>query len=150
MSMNRIDEEILLNQLAQGLVDLESGLRRFCALDGDKKQELLRNLSVMTQQAGARFEDVPLAIEKAKLKATYTPCVQLTSGSALKEQLSRALQLPTSEYEKLFRLLLALLQIADNRRQQKCGQNCSHWWHRNLADTMTLASIREEYAKGNL
>ena len=104
----------------------------------------------MTLQAGAREEDISLAITKSKLRATYTPCVLLSKGR-LKEQMAKLLKLPPSEFIKAFFLLISLLAIADARRYCKyCQDGCSHWWHRDLSERKILDEIWHDFQQSIL
>jgi hypothetical protein len=54
----------------------------------------------------------------------------LLKKGRLKFQVAKLLKLPHAERERSFRLLLALFQIADERRRSTaCLNSCSHWWH---------------------
>jgi hypothetical protein len=126
------EESKFLNSIAQGACPIEDGKDWFQDLSPEKQLEVLREISVYIQQAGARETDVPEAIEKAKMKKTFTPCVILLNGR-LKMQLAKVLNLPAVEYPKAFPLLLSLLSIADKRRRNnQCKESCSHWWHQPL------------------
>lgn len=126
------DSDIRINRLAQGLESIEAGLIWFRNLGSAKQGEVLRTIASFITQAGAREEDVPTAIERSSLRATYTPIVLLSRGS-LKMQLPKVVNLPLEEREKAFRLLIALLAIADERRRRTtCANGCSHWWHQDL------------------
>ena len=122
-------EKVRLNRLAQSLEGMGSGETWFRSCSSEKSRELLWALGSYVQQSGAVPADLGTAIEKAKLKATHTPCVLLSKGP-LKIQLAKGLALPASEHVKVFRLLVALLGIADGRRRrEKCSGGCDHWWH---------------------
>ena len=141
--MNLADE-ITINQIQQELISQEDAKNWFLSFPTAGQQDILQRLSYMTIQAGAREEDVSLAITKSKLRATYTPCVLLSKGR-LKEQMAKILKLPDSESIKTFFLLISLLAIADARRYDKyCQDGCSHWWHRDLSDRKILDEIRRE------
>jgi hypothetical protein len=146
---NRLELEIWLNQVRQRVIGVEDAVGAFSSLAQGVQKTVLQTLSHMALQAKPEDGDVALAIASAKLKPTFTPCVLLESRR-LNEAIAKALQLPCSEYEKLFRLLLALHDIADKRRLDSCGEGCQHWWHADLADTPTLDEIRREYARGTL
>ncbi|MEU5416165.1 DUF5958 family protein [Streptomyces clavifer] len=62
---------------------------------------------------------------------THTPAVLISRGR-IDEQLGKVAGLaPVEERRKAFRLLIALLTIADARRRKRfCSGGCSHWWHR--------------------
>ncbi|WP_433931902.1 DUF5958 family protein [Sorangium cellulosum] len=121
--------EDLLNQLAQGLVTKEEGHRWFSGLAEGEQRDVLGKLWFFAAQAGARESDVDVAIARAQLKPSFTPCALLRNGR-LKIQAAKVLGLPLAEHEKSFRLLSALFQVADERRRkEECKDGCSHWWH---------------------
>ena len=139
-----LTDEITINQIQQELISQEDAKNWFLSFPNEGQQDILQRLSYMTIQAGAREEDVSLAITKSKLRATYTPCVLLSKGR-LKEQMAKILKLPSSEFIKTFFLLISLLAIADARRYDKyCQDGCSHWWHRDLSDRKILDEIQRE------
>ena len=146
---NRLEYEIILNQVRQHVIGMEQAIAWFTSLPPDEQKAVLQILNYMTLQAGANSSDVQLAIENARLKATYTPCVLLARGN-LNASMAKALQLPNSEHCKLFRLLLALYEIADKRRLEACGSRCGHWWHADLGKAETINAIRRKYANGTL
>lgn len=124
-----LDDDAFINQLAQQVVDLEEGLRWFAGLDAGSQMRVLQKTWIFAAQAGAHEHDVDAAIVRARLKPTFTPCVLVKKGS-LKVQVTKIVGLPAAEREKSFRLLLALFQIADERRRlTSCLGGCTHWWH---------------------
>ncbi len=126
------EQSKFLNKLAQGTRSVEDGKDWFQDLLPEKQLEVLREISVYIQQAGARETDVPEAIEKARIKETYTPCALLKNGR-LKMQLAKVLNLPSTEYLKSFFLLVSLFSVADmRRRSNQCKNGCSHWWHQSF------------------
>lgn len=123
------ERDVLLNQLAQGLVPADEGRRWFNRLAEGEQRDVLEQLWIFAAQAGARESDVDVAIARAQLKSSFTPCVLLRNGR-LKIQVAKVLELPFVEREKSFRLLSALFQVADERRRNEdCINGCSHWWH---------------------
>jgi Family of unknown function (DUF5958) len=126
------ETEIVLNRLAQQIVAEEEGLRWFAGLGVDEQKGVLQKLWMFAAQAGASVNDVDAAIQRARLKPSLTPCV-LLKGGPLKVQVAKVLGLPIGEREKSFRLLLALFQVADERRRStSCVKGCSHWWHAGI------------------
>ncbi|MBN2444387.1 MAG: hypothetical protein JXJ04_23695 [Spirochaetales bacterium] len=122
-------EEIIINKIAQQIITYKEGIIWFTSLEIAKQLEILRMLYYMLIQAGANKNDVNEAISLSKLKNTYTPCVLLQQGE-LRIQISKILNLPTTEYKKSFLLLISLFIIADNRRRKtECVKGCNHWWH---------------------
>jgi len=138
----RIDDQILLNQLAQGVVDAREGERWFNSLGEGEKRRALQDLNFMILNAKLRSDDAPAAIAKSGLKPTYTPCVLLQKGA----QLGKIANLPESELPKAFVLLVALLGVCDERRRrEKPLDTGNHWWHRDLSDPTVIALIRREF-----
>ncbi|MEG3858458.1 DUF5958 family protein [Microcoleus sp. herbarium12] len=145
-----LNDEITINQIQQELMSQEDATNWLLSFSTQGQQEILQRLSYMTIQAGAREEDVSLAITKSKLRATYTPCVLLRRGR-LKEQMAKLLKLPSSESIKTFFLSISLLAIADARRYDKyCQDGCSHWWHRDFSDRKVVDEIRCEFEQSIL
>ncbi|MFB9577817.1 DUF5958 family protein [Streptomyces yanii] len=68
---------------------------------------------------------------RADLRPTHTPAVLITRGR-INDQLGKIASLtPRDERRKAFRLLVAVLAIADGRRRERyCSNGCGHWWHR--------------------
>ncbi len=127
-------DEVLLNQIAQGVRPVQEGNAWFAALPGDRRLEILRWLANMATHAGARMGDAEAAIRDAGLKPTATPSVLLSKDN-LPVQLAKIVNLPADEQPKAFRLLTALFRVADARRRAvQCAGGCSHWWHRDLSD----------------
>lgn len=135
-----LETEILLNQIAQGVRSVDEGLHLITR--SDAAEDLWLALRMMIRQAHPTALDVEEAIVSAGLKPTYTPCVLLLKDQR-PHQTQRVTALPENEFEKAFRLLLAVFVIADRRRQQSCPVSCQHGWHHDFADADVLAEIRE-------
>jgi hypothetical protein len=140
--MLSVDEEILLNQLAQGIVSGAEGDAWFQGQNGDGKRRLLLGLNVLILQAGPRQEDVAVAISEARLKQTLTASVLITKPE-LKVQLAKLARLPERELPGVFKLLIKLLAVADNRRRrEKPLDLVNHWWHRDLRDPKVVNDVK--------
>ncbi|MFJ5234650.1 DUF5958 family protein [Kitasatospora sp. NPDC088391] len=126
-----LDERaVLLNALAQGTRPLDQGAAWFQGLDGDEQALVLRDLVGYCLQARALTEDAPESVRRAGLRPTHTPAVLLTRGHHLGTQLTKITGLPPDERVKSFRLLVALLAVADDRRRARsCADGCTHAWH---------------------
>ncbi|MFI1031332.1 DUF5958 family protein [Streptomyces sp. NPDC020951] len=73
---------------------------------------------------------------RAGLRPTHTPAVLITCGP-IDQQLGKIAGLAlVDERRKAFRLLVAVLATADERRRERfCSGACGHWWHRlDVAD----------------
>ncbi|MET8572054.1 DUF5958 family protein [Streptomyces sp. NPDC004783] len=125
-----MDERVVvLNGLAQGIRPLDQGIGWFESLTGTEQFEVLRDLAGFCIQARALIEDGPESIRRAGIRPAHTPAVLITRGY-LTEQLTKIINLPQDERVKAFRLLVALLGVADERRRARfCAQGCSHAWH---------------------
>jgi hypothetical protein len=140
----RIEEKILLNQLAQGILKFQEGERWFLSLGGNDRRAALGELNMMIVNTHPRKEDIPIAITSSGLKPTYTPCVLLQNGEIL--ALGKIAGLPDNELLKAFRLLVALLSVSDRRRRtEKPLDTRNHWWHRDLSDLNVIAAIKQEF-----
>jgi len=119
-----------LNQMAQGLLPWDSGVSWFIGLPSSDKKSVQRDLGFIAKQAHPRADEVDPAIAIAGLKRTFTPCVLVYKASSPEKAFHKIVSLPEAEWEKSFRLLVALLSIADvRRRAMQCAQGCSHEWH---------------------
>jgi hypothetical protein len=137
-------EAVRLNQYAQGIRPLEEATAWFAALALEQKRSFVRELAAMIGQAHPTPEDVLAAVERSGLKPTYTPSVLMTRGP-FKVQAAKVAALPEQEQDRAFVLFLALLGISDRRRRDEdCAQGCSHWWHRDLSDELTVRRILED------
>ncbi|WP_426614058.1 DUF5958 family protein [Bradyrhizobium sp. McL0616] len=140
--MLSVEEEILLNQLAQGIVSGSEGDAWFEAKNEDDKRRLLRGLSNFIQQARPKPDDVAGAIAESRLKPTLTPCILIAMPN-LNVQLAKLLTLPEFELPRVFRLLIKLLAAADNRRRREQPLDLvNHWWHRDLSDLDVVNDIK--------
>ncbi len=123
-------DDLMLNQLAQGLLGMENGIREFTKEDADQRRATLREIIVFALQAGVTSADARHGVERAGIRVTDTPSVLISQG-VVEIQLAKIANLPENESVKSFRLLVALFGIADERRRgEKCLHGCSHWWHK--------------------
>ncbi|MDX3780967.1 DUF5958 family protein [Streptomyces europaeiscabiei] len=125
------ERDVLLNELAQGLRPMSEGVEWFDGLSHEEQSEVLLFLRHHCVQARAVAEDAPESIRRAELRATHTPAVLISRGRT-DEQLGKIATLtPLDERRKAFRLLIAVLTVADARRRERfCSGGCTHWWHR--------------------
>ncbi len=130
------ERDVILNELAQGLRPMAQGIEWFDELGPEAQSETLLFLRHHCIQARAVAEDGPESIRRAGLRPTHTPAVLITRGR-IDQQLGKIVCLaPADERRKAFRLLIAVLAIADGRRRERfCSGGCGHWWHRlSVAD----------------
>ncbi|MFE4378468.1 DUF5958 family protein [Streptomyces cyaneofuscatus] len=124
------DPYIILNELAQELRPMPQGFEWFEGLSTEEQSNNLRLLSHFCIQARATAEDGPESIRRARLRATHTPAVLIARGR-IEQQLGKIARLtPRDERLKSFRLLIAVLAVADERRRERfCSDGCVHAWH---------------------
>ncbi|MER7908531.1 DUF5958 family protein [Streptomyces sp. NPDC096068] len=124
------ERDVLLNELAQGLRPMPEGIEWFDGLTPEEQTWTLRFLAHHCIQARALAEDGPDSISRAGLRPTHTPAVLIARGR-IDQQLGKIAGLvPLDERRKAFRLLIAVLAIADARRRERyCSDGCGHWWH---------------------
>lgn len=136
-----LEDVLRLNQYAQGVRPLTESREWFGSLSAEEKQNVLRELAVLFQEAHALSGDVPVAMQRAGLKPTHTPSV-LMGGGPLRIQAAKVISLPEPERDKAFRLFLALLSVSDERRRKtECAAGCIHWWHRDLSDELLVRRL---------
>lgn len=109
---------------------MSQGITWFDALAPKDQSEALLFLRHHCVQARAVAEDGPEGGRRAGLRPTHTPAVLITRGR-INDQLGKIASLtPRDERRKAFRLLVAVLAIADRRRRERyCSNGCSHWLH---------------------
>ncbi|MFF8607222.1 DUF5958 family protein [Streptomyces sp. NPDC015346] len=125
------ERDVLLNELAQGIRPISEGIEWFDGLGQEEQSEALLFLRHHCVQARAVTEDAPESIRRSELRPTHTPAVLISRGR-IDEQLGKIACLTLlDERRKAFRLLIAVLSIADARRRERfCSGGCSHGWHR--------------------
>ncbi|MGW4905554.1 DUF5958 family protein [Streptomyces sp. NPDC004270] len=122
------EHEIVVNELAQALRPMAEGMAWFGGRPEDEQRLVLRVLVQFCVQARAVEADVPEAIVRSGMRPTYTPAVMLTRW-----RLNMS-ELPPYDLPRAFRLLVALLAIADTRRRARyCADGCHHAWHQLAA-----------------
>jgi hypothetical protein len=122
---------LLLNRVAQGVRSVDLLLTEVASVDEPRRLAWFDDLAMALLQSHPLTAEVEQAIAHAGLRPTFTPCV-LVRTKPLGEALAVLRGLPSYETPKAFRLLVALLGIADGRRRQSCSPDCQHWWHRDL------------------
>jgi hypothetical protein len=140
-----INDQIFVNQLAQGLADLQSGRDWFLSHSESGKRAILLDVNFMIANTGPRIEEIVAAIEKSRLKPGATSCVMLGSGE-VRTQMAKLTALPERDLTDAFTLLVSLLGVSDaRRRREKALDAVNHWWHRDLRDSSVVAEIRREH-----
>ncbi|MFI6449404.1 DUF5958 family protein [Kitasatospora sp. NPDC050543] len=96
-------------------------VEEFLALEPESGRLRLRELADECLRAGTTDEDAADGIARAGLRPDQTPAVLLTrpADGGLGGRLRRIADLPESELAQAFRLLVALLALADARRAER-------------------------------
>jgi hypothetical protein len=123
---------IILNQIAQSIIDIETGEKWFSAFDANDQKDILGKLMYCVYQSHPKEIERKYAVLESGLRPTFTPCVLLVQKYNIQCQLKQICSLPNEENKKSFRLLITLLSISDKRRRLECGDSCNHWWHQDL------------------
>jgi len=144
-------EEILLNQVAQGLASQSSLLHWFNNLSATEKEYALKEIAYWPlAQSHPRGADFQEAMNKSGVDPTSSAARLFVgfTGFELQDDVATLLKLSTDEYENVLKLFTALLGIADGRRKKKCEALgvCSHWWHQDLNN----AELIKKLIKNNL
>ncbi|MGI5259894.1 DUF5958 family protein [Streptomyces angustmyceticus] len=124
------EREVVVNELAQGLRPMAEGMAWFAGCPEVEQRLVVRELELFCMQARATAEDAQEAIARSGLRPTYTPAVMLTRWRL------HMSALPPYDLPRAFRLLVALLAIADTRRRERyCAGGCGHEWHQLARST---------------
>jgi len=137
-----LKRQLLLNRVAQDICPVHLLLEEVESADEPSRLAWFDELAMAVMQSHPMPTEVEQAIAHAGLKPTFTPCV-LVRTKPFRQALRVMRGLPLDENPKTFRLLVALLGIADGRRRESCGRECNHWWHGDLrGDDVIKASGR--------
>ncbi|MFJ6636717.1 DUF5958 family protein [Streptomyces sp. NPDC091376] len=142
------ERDIIRNELAQGLRSMSQGIEWFDTHGQQEQSDVLLFLRHHCIRARAVTEDGPESIRRSGLRPTHTPGVLITRGQ-INQQLGKIAGLtPADERRKAFRLLVAVLAIADERRRERfCSGGCGHWWHRlPVADGRKRVPVQQSSA----
>lgn len=125
--------DLKINLYAQDKLSRIDIINWFGSLDKNSKRDTLNKMFWFIINAKPSIDEIDISISKSNLKRTYTPIVLI-----LKEQINisipKILDLPESEWDKSFKLLLEIFKTADTRRRNNdCKGKCSHEWH-NIID----------------
>lgn len=123
-------EQVLLNQIASGVVSFQRGLAWFKRKPLAEQKDVLQNLYIMSVEAGGEFNEQAFTdIEKelGREKTAVGRCIR-------RRELWKIPLLPAQHYEDAFEILLSFFRNADViRKEHRCRGQCSHWWHEDLS-----------------
>jgi hypothetical protein len=123
------ESERIINEIAQGLIRLDEGVRWFSALESAQQKAVLREVVNYSMQAHATVEDGREGVARSGVKPTANPAVMIVR-EPLPDRMAKIISLPDSENVKAFRVLVSTFSVADTRRREtECRGTCSHAWH---------------------
>lgn len=124
--------EIIINQISQSIIDLPTGEKWFQSLDYSDQKKVLTSLRQCVHQSHPMNHEIKYAILESGINTRSTPCVMILKGRVY-SQLGKMCSLPAYEHYNVFKLLITLLSICDERRRKQCNGLCTHWWHQDLS-----------------
>ena len=133
--------EILINQFGQNLISEDRLLEIFGISTSENKRKILQNMHYLILQSKPLLTDIEKAINLAKLKPTYTPCVILNKGLTY-NNFNKIIALPENELLKAFKLFIFLFKVAYKRRYIEEKNNPDKWWYWDLSNSITLQKIQ--------
>lgn len=140
-----LEEQILVNKYGQGLIDVTQLSAFFNPLNVPQKRAFLDAIHNLILQSKPVDDDIEMSIMNSGLRPTFTPCVLLRKGVA-NHNITRIIQLPEDELDKVLLLLLSLFKVAYNRRF-KLEMNSPHkWWYSDLSNSENVKNILNEYS----
>ncbi|MDD4402598.1 MAG: DUF5958 family protein [Desulfitobacteriaceae bacterium] len=145
MKILTIEELILINQYAQGVVSRDKIKDWYLALQEIEKQSVVKSIWVLATQAQVKEDDIPVAAEAAGLKQTHTPVVMISKGDmSLNNRGYKLSALSGTVLNQAFWFVLECFALAERRRREKEGPDeCNHWWHKDLSDDRVVKEILE-------
>lgn len=140
-----LEEQILINKYGQDLIDISQLSHIFNLLNVPEKREFLNNIHFFILQSKHIDDDIEMSINNSGLKPTFTPCVLLKKGVA-NYNITRIIQLPEEELDKVLLLLLSLFKVAYQRRFKLEMNSYGKWWYSDLSDSENVKKILNEYS----
>lgn len=123
------ERELKINQIAQGLMSLEDGLKWFDGVTADSRADIMRSLDLCIFQSHPSIDDIEQGIKKSGLKESYSPCV-LIRKKPFNQVRQKILEMPALDLRRGFILLISVFSVADSRRRMtQCKGECGHDWH---------------------
>ncbi|WP_326579059.1 DUF5958 family protein [Streptomyces sp. NBC_00481] len=123
------ESERIINEVAQGFIQLDEGVSWFSALEPAQQKSVLREVVSYSMQAHATVEDGREGVVRSGVKPTANPAVMIVR-EPLPDRMAKIINLPHSENVKAFRVLVAAFAVADTRRREtQCKGRCGHEWH---------------------
>ena len=140
-----IEEQILINKYGQDLIDVMQLSQIFNLLNLSEKRAFLNNIHYLILQSKPLYDDIEVSIKNSELRSTFTPCVLLRKGLA-NHNITKIIQLPEDELDKVLLLLLSLFKVAYQRRFKSEMNFSDKWWYYDLSSSENVEKILKEYS----
>ncbi|MET7828916.1 DUF5958 family protein [Streptomyces sp. NPDC005386] len=128
----RRETERVVNEIAQGLRTLDSGVGWFSGLAPKGQQEVLQEVAGYAMQAHITSADGRVGVAWSGVKPTVNPSVMICMDPPRYVFAG----LPAAEHVTAFRVLVSVFAVADTRRRDTyCKGACGHVWHNLTAAT---------------
>ncbi|MFF0698464.1 DUF5958 family protein [Streptomyces tendae] len=128
----RRETERVVNEIAQGLRTLDSGVSWFSDFAPTRQQMVLQEVAGYAMQAHITTADGHAGAARSGVKPTADPSVMI----CMDPPRFGFAGLPSAEHVKAFRVLVSVFAVADTRRRERyCKGACGHAWHNLPAAT---------------
>ncbi|MFF0706339.1 DUF5958 family protein [Streptomyces tendae] len=128
----RRETERVVNEIAQGLRTLDSGVSWFSDFAATRQQMVLQEVAGYAMQAHITTADGHAGVARSGVKPTADPSVMI----CMEPPRFGFAGLPSAEHVKAFRVLVSVFAVADTRRRERyCKGACGHAWHNLPAAT---------------
>ncbi|MEV4949911.1 DUF5958 family protein [Streptomyces sp. NPDC053755] len=122
----RREAEWVVNEIAQGLRTLDSGVSWFSGLPPARRQMVLQEVAGYVMQAHITAADGRAGVALSGVKPTANPSVMI----CMDPPRYGFAGLPSAEHVEAFRVLVSVFAVADTRRRERyCKGACGHAWH---------------------
>ncbi|MFF5158488.1 DUF5958 family protein [Streptomyces sp. NPDC000348] len=128
----RRETERVVNEIAQGLRTVDTGVGWFAALIPARRQKVLQEVAGYAVQAHVTAADGRVGVARSGVRPTANPAVMI----CMDPPRYGFAGLPAAEHVKAFRVLVSVFAVADTRRRETyCTGTCGHEWHNLPAAT---------------
>ncbi|MFD2570832.1 DUF5958 family protein [Spirosoma soli] len=151
MRTRSLNEELAINQFAQGVRSADDLLTEFSELDEERQWKRLFDLYRQVQPLALVEADFEQALADSSLEASDTAYNYLDFSWSAREGKKRVLYIAdlkgalNSNLENTYKLLLYLFRIDYQRRFEQEKESPSKWWYQDLSDNEIVQGILTQY-----
>ncbi|MFI8404927.1 DUF5958 family protein [Streptomyces sp. NPDC085463] len=122
----RRETERVVNEIAQGLRTLDTGVSWFSDLAPTRQQTVLQEVAGYAMQAHITAADGRAGVARSGVKPTANPSIMICMDLPRHGFAG----LPSAEHVNAFQVLVSVFAVADTRRRETyCKGACGHAWH---------------------